>query len=54
MKRPAYEPSSDMRSYAALLYDMYQGLVQAGFTDSQALGIIGQTIAANVIGGSES
>lgn len=42
------EPSGDMRQMAAGLMQMYQALIQAGFTEVQAMQIIGTAIAASI------
>ena len=41
-----YEPTSNMRQFARSNFDMFQAHMQAGFTEYQALTIIGMTIAA--------
>lgn len=46
--QPRYEPSAVARQAAKPMYDMFQGLVQAGFTEAQALQIIGVALAAAV------
>lgn len=42
------EPTADMRVFAASMMQMYQALIQAGFSESQAMGIIGTTLAASI------
>ena len=42
-----HEPAADLREMAAALYGMFVALVDQGFTEQQALVIIGQVIAAN-------
>lgn len=44
------EPAADMREAANGLRQMYIALVQEGFSDQQALVIIGQILAANLGG----
>lgn len=46
------EPSSDQRGVAIMWHEMYIALRDAGFTESQALTIIGQNIMASFIAGS--
>ena len=48
MSNGEYEPTADMRVAAAGMYDWFQGLIQAGFTESQAIGIIGTVIGATI------
>lgn len=40
-----FEPSSVARTFAATLYDNYRALTAEGFTESQALQIIGAVLA---------
>jgi DNA-binding CsgD family transcriptional regulator len=47
------EPSADMRMLAHTLREMFVALVAEGFSDNEAMQIIGITIAAN-IGGQSS
>ena len=47
MNRPPTEPSADMRNIASTLWQMYVALTAEGFSDQQALHVIGVTIAAN-------
>lgn len=42
------EPSADMRSIAFHLRQYHVALVQEGFTDAQALTIIGYTLASAI------
>jgi hypothetical protein len=44
------EPSADLRQMAATLHGMYVALMQEGFTEREALVIIGQILAANAKG----
>lgn len=46
------EPSADLRLMASAFMQMYVALTHEGFTENQALKIIGQVIAANS-GGTE-
>jgi hypothetical protein len=41
------EPSADLRALAQGLRQMYLALVEEGFTQTEALVVIGQIIAAN-------
>jgi hypothetical protein len=43
------EASADMRSMARMMRDMYVALIAEGFTDQQAVQLLGQTIAASMI-----
>lgn len=45
------EPSADMRQTASLLWQMYVALTLEGFSEQQALTIIGYAIAASNPGG---
>lgn len=45
------EPSADLRQAASALWQMYVALIEEGFTDHQALVVIGQVLAANAGGG---
>lgn len=44
------EPSADMREFARICRDMYVGLLQEGFTEREALDILGRVIAAQIGG----
>jgi len=44
------EPSADLRQMASALRQMFIALTSEGFTEQQALAIIGQVIAANAGG----
>lgn len=46
----SYEPSADMRVLARNLRDMFQALIAEGFTERQALSIIGEVIATGAKG----
>lgn len=41
------EPSADAREFAAATFQIYMALTLEGFTEQQALAIIGQMLAAN-------
>lgn len=45
MARPPIEPSADLRQAAKGLREMYVALIEEGFTETQALVIIGQMVA---------
>jgi len=45
------EPSSDLRQLASILHQTFVALVQEGFTEQQALVVIGQILSANASGG---
>lgn len=42
------EASADLRQFAAQFRAMYLALVEEGFSEQQALAIIGQVIAAGI------
>lgn len=44
MKR---EPSADLRTFASMLLQTYIALTDEGFSEQQALVIVGQIISAN-------
>ncbi len=44
------EPSADMRYAAKALREMHIALVNEGFTEEQALAIVGQILAARMPG----
>jgi hypothetical protein len=44
------EPTADARTFAATCFQFYTALTMEGFTEQQALIIIGQMIAANTGG----
>jgi hypothetical protein len=44
------EPSADLRQFAANMHQMFIALVNEGFTEQQALAVIGGWLAA-VLGG---
>lgn len=45
------EPSADLRNAANFLRQMFTALINEGFTEQQALTIVGQAIQANIGGG---
>lgn len=45
------EPSADLRQIASTLMQMYVALTNEGFSERQALAIIGQCIASSTAGG---
>jgi hypothetical protein len=46
-ERPPVEPSADLRMLASFLRQTFLALIAEGFTEHQALVIVGQMIAAN-------
>lgn len=44
------EPPADLRAMASTLWQMYVALTKEGFTESQALKIIGEIIASSMPG----
>lgn len=53
-RRPPTEPSADLRQLASLYYQMFVALVAEGFTEPQALKVIGSVIAASFQAGGDS
>lgn len=47
-RRPRVEPSADMRAGMRQLYEMFVALVDAGFTERQALQVIGDVTRASI------
>lgn len=45
--RPTTEPSADLRALASTLWQMFVALTSEGFTERQALVVIGQVLSAN-------
>lgn len=41
------EPSADLRQFASMMRQMYIALTMEGFTEHEALVVIGQILAAN-------
>lgn len=50
MTNQPIEPSADLRTFASFIRQMHIALVCEGFTEQQALVIVGQTIAAQTGG----
>lgn len=48
---PPREPSADLRQMASMLHQTFAALMQEGFTEAQALQVIGQILAAHSRGG---
>lgn len=42
------EPNADMRAFAVMFRQMHVALLDEGFTQAEALGIIGQVICASL------
>lgn len=53
MSQPKMEPNADMRSIANTMRQMYVALLDEGFTEQQALVLLGQTITASIGKGSQ-
>jgi hypothetical protein len=47
MSNGPIEPNAELRTLANTLHQMFVALTQEGFTEQQALVIIGQILAAN-------
>lgn len=45
-----YEPTADMRQLAKMMRDMYQALLAEGFSDRQALSVLGEVVTASIRG----
>ena len=43
-EREAIEPSADLRTMSSFLYQLFVALTNEGFTEAQALSVVGQTI----------
>ncbi len=41
------EPSADLRQFASVMWQMYTALTLEGFTEAQALVVIGRVLASN-------
>lgn len=52
-KFPSEEPSAVTRDGARAIREMFVALVQAGFTEKQALTIVGESLRASIGRGSE-
>lgn len=46
--RPPVEPSADLRQFASGVRQMYVALINEGFTERQALAVIGTALAASI------
>lgn len=46
--QPSYEPSADARIFARQIRDWFLGLVGEGFTEAQALTILGTMLGAQI------
>lgn len=53
MERPKTEPSSDLRQAAAACWETFTALRDEGFTDHQALIIVGQILGAGIAKGGQ-
>ncbi len=47
------EPSADIRVFASAMWQMYVALTLEGFSEQQALVVIGQMLVANMTGGQQ-
>lgn len=48
--RPMTEPSADLRQFASCLRQMFVALRNEGFSEREALAVLGTVVAANVQG----
>lgn len=48
MTNEQYEPTADSRAMAKTMYDMFQAMLQEGFTEEQALFLLGSNYAAAI------
>jgi hypothetical protein len=48
------EPSADLRQAASAVRQMFVALTNEGFTEQQALVIVGQVLSASILRGDES
>jgi len=48
MDKAKTEPTADMRTAAAGVWQMFTALLDEGFTEQQALVILGQVLAAGI------
>lgn len=46
-RHDAYEPSAATRASAKVLHEIYVALVKEGFTEQEALQVVGQVIVAS-------
>jgi hypothetical protein len=53
MTQPDREPSADMRQFASAMHQMFIALTWEGFSEQQALIVIGQVLAASAGGGQQ-
>jgi len=53
MSNGPVEPNADARVFAGMCFQWYTALVLEGFTEAQALVIVGQLIAAATNGGAK-
>ena len=53
MSQPKMEPHAEMRSVANWMRQMYVALIDEGFTEQQALVLLGQTVTASIGKGSQ-
>lgn len=51
--RPKTEPNAELRQLASVMWQTYVALIDEGFTEQQALTIIGQMLAAGANGGTD-
>lgn len=47
---PVQNPLTDLMAGAAMMHELFRTYVEAGFTESQALYLIGQMLTANMRG----
>jgi len=43
-----YEPSADNRAFARMSYDLYMAMIQEGFSETQALGMLAQIVSITI------
>jgi hypothetical protein len=53
MSNGPVEPTADMRAFAGICWQMFNALRLEGFSETQALVVIGQVIQAQLGGGSK-
>lgn len=53
MPNTPYEARSDFRQFAVTMHEMFIALIEAGFSEQQALIMLGQILAASTSGGEE-
>lgn len=50
MQKPSLrEPSADARALGGQMMNFYAGFVGSGFTDQQAMGLVGQILSATIL-----